>query len=462
MTPEQKEALRGLPQLGALLDRDDVSALCAAHGRSRVKRALQTLLASARAHILAGGRRLDARDLVERAVFALAAAEGTLRPVINATGVIVHTNLGRAPLAIPAMAAATAVAAGYSALEYDLDAGARGSRHGHAVQLLCGLTGAEAAVVVNNCAAAVHVGLAALAAGREVVVSRGELVEIGGGFRVPDVMAQSGAVLREVGTTNRTHARDYADAAGDDTALLLKVHRSNFDVVGFVAEVDVPGLVAVGRDRGVPVMVDAGAGALERLPGCPDERPIKELIAAGADLVCFSGDKLLGGPQAGILVGRADLIERVRRHPMMRAMRPDKLCLAALVETLRLWRDHPAQIPLYAMLHADEAWLQKRAEAIQQHVTAAGGPRLGLRASRARVGGGSTPTTTLPSVALGLQPADVGMAADAVTARLRARGVPVVARVHDGEVWLDLRTVFATEDEDLAAAVVDLGRPEAA
>src|SRR5437868_6524806 len=293
----------------------------------------------------------DPGDLVERVELELAAARGArLRRAINATGVIIHTNLGRAPLAREALERVGTVAGGYSNLEYDLREGGRGSRQDHVAPILRRLTGAEAALVVNNNAAAVLLALAALAEGREVLVSRGELIEIGDGFRIPDVLARSGAKLREVGTTNRTRAADYEKAIGPETALLLRVHQSNFRVVGFTEQPTVPQLAAVARRHELPLVDDLGSGVLVELA---DEPSARESLAAGADLVTFSGDKLLGGPQAGIVVGRADLVERLRRHPLQRALRADKLTLAALEGTLALYLDAPERVPVLRMLRDD-------------------------------------------------------------------------------------------------------------
>src|SRR5262249_17593371 len=323
-----------------------------------------------------------------------AALEELLRPslvrVINATGVVLHTNLGRAPLHPRAVERVGEVAAGYCNLEYELDARRRGSRHDHVADLLCELCGAEAACVVNNNAGAVLVALAELAAGREVVVSRGELVEIGGSFRVPDVMRASGARLHEVGTTNKTPPHDYRAAIGPDTALLLKVHRSNFALVGFTAEVALADLVAIGRERGVPVMIDLGSGSLVELAGEPTA---PAAVKDGADVVTFSGDKLLGGPQAGLLVGRREPIARTRKHPRVRALRCDKMTVAALEATLELHRDGRSdEIPTLSMLHAGSDSLRARAERLLGAVRAAA-PQLALelRAVRSAVGGGALP-----------------------------------------------------------------------
>jgi L-seryl-tRNA(Ser) seleniumtransferase len=386
---------------------------------------------------------------------ALARARGSERPhlrrVINATGVIVHTNLGRAPLAPAAVEAVRDAATGYSNLEYDLDAGGRGSRHAHIEELLRELTGAEAAMAVNNCASAVLLAAAALAAGREVVVSRGQLVEIGGSFRVPDVVAQSGARLVEVGTTNRTRLGDYERAVGPDTGAIMRAHQSNFRTVGFVEEVEIEELCSLG----VPVIDDVGSGALaERLPELADEPPVRRSVAAGAAVVCFSGDKLLGGPQAGLMVGTREAIERCRRHPLARAVRIDKLSLAALEATLRLYRD-PAralhEVPVLRMLAAGDDELRARASAMCELVAAAGLDAHVITAA-AKVGGGSLPLLELEGPVCAVDPGALG--ADELARRLRGADPPVVGRLRDGWLVLDPRTLDDAEAHAAAAAVV--------
>jgi L-seryl-tRNA(Ser) seleniumtransferase len=362
----------------------------------------------------------------------------SLRRVLNATGVLVHTNLGRAPLAEEAIARVVEVGTGYSNLEYDLSSGERGSRQDHLARLLQRLTGAEAALVVNNNAAAVLLALAALAEGREVVVSRGELIEIGDGFRIPDVLARSGARLVEVGTTNRTRAADYERVLGPDTALLLRVHQSNFRVVGFSERPRLEDLAEVAGRHELPLVDDLGSGALGAVG---DESTPAESLRAGADLVCFSGDKLLGGPQAGIVVGRADLVERLRRHPLQRALRADKLTLAALEGTLVLALDPAthAQVPVLRMLHEPLAAVRERAERLAALV---GGE---VEETVARVGGGALPLAELPSAACAVE--------ESLAVRLRGGEPPVVALVRDGRTLLDCRTLTDSELNDVAAAV---------
>ena len=398
-------------------------------------------LAERRAALLAGAR--DDVDLVARA---RARLRPSLRPVLNATGVIVHTNLGRAPLSDAARAAVAAAAAGYSNLELDLATGERTSRHDHVAGLLCELTGAAAAAVVNNCAAAVLLAVSALAGpGREVVVSRGQLIEIGGGFRMPEVIAQAGARLVEVGTTNRTRLADYRAALGPDTGAILRAHPSNFRTVGFVEEVAIEPLCALG----VPVIDDVGSGVLtDDLAVLAGEPPVRRSVRAGAAVVAFSGDKLLGGPQAGVLVGTQEAIAACTRHPLARAVRIDKLSLAALEATLGLYRDpdHARRaLPVLAMLTVDEATLRERAERLADAV---GGE---VVEAVARVGGGALPLLDLPGSAVAVAPGPAG--ADALAAALRAGDPPVVARIEDGRVLLDPRTLAPDELEPAAAAV---------
>ena len=443
--------LRALPAVHELVD----AALAAdpALPRWAVVEAARAAIAARRAAVLAGAAEVTI-DPAAVAAAARAARAPSLRRVINATGVVVHTNLGRAPLAPAAIAAVVDVATGASTLEYDLARGERGSRHVHAEALVCALTGAEAACVVNNNAAATVLGLAALAAGREVVVSRGELIEIGGAFRIPDILALSGARLVEVGTTNKTKVADYQRAIGDRTALLLKVHRSNFAMIGFTAEVGEAELAALARDRGVASMVDLGSGCLidrerQRAAGLPPEPTVAEAVASGVDLVCFSGDKLLGGPQAGVLVGRAAAIAACKSHPLMRALRPDKLTLAALGATLALYRDgKDLDVPVVARLLAPAGEVRARAEALAAAIAAAGGPAAAVEACEATVGGGAMPTARLASWA-----AVLGGDAAALDARLRAAPVPVIARIADGRLWLDARTVGDDEIPWIAAAL---------
>jgi L-seryl-tRNA(Ser) seleniumtransferase len=396
--------------------------------------AARVVVGRAREQIRAGA---DPGDLGEQLRGELRAArEPRLRRVLNATGVIVHTNLGRAPLAEAALEHVAHAAAGYSNLEYDLDAGARGSRQTHVAELLHRLTGADAALVVNNNAAAVLLALAALAEGREVVVSRGELIEIGDGFRIPDVLARSGAKLREVGTTNRTRAADYDAAVGPETAVLLRVHQSNFRVVGFTELPTVEELSHVARSHGLVLVDDLGSGALVDIG---DEPTARASLSAGADLVCFSGDKLLGGPQSGIVVGRGELVERLRRHPLQRALRADKLTLAALEGTLRLALETPDEVPVLRMLREPAESVRARAERLAALV---GGE---VEETIARAGGGALPLAELPSYACAVE--------ENLADALRAGDPPVVGIVRDGRLLLDCRTLTDGEVDEVAAAI---------
>ena len=383
----------------------------------------------------------DDPDLVARARERLARAERpSLRRVLNATGVIVHTNLGRAPLAPQARDAVTSAAQGYSTLEWDPATGTRGSRHDHVEALLQELTGAEAALAVNNGAAAVLLAAAALAGpGHEIVVSRGQLVEIGGGFRIPDVVAQAGATLVEVGTTNRTRRADYAGAIGERTGAILRAHPSNFRQLGFVQEVEIEELC----ELGVPVIDDVGSGNLaEDLALLADEPPVRRSVKAGAALVCFSGDKLLGGPQAGVMVGTHAAVQAAKQHPLARALRLDKLSLAALEATLRLYRDAQRErIPSLQMLTVDDATLRARAQRLADGIGE-------VVESTAKVGGGALPLLELPGPAVAI-PGD----AEQLAARLRAHDPPIVGRIQDGRLLLDPRTL-ADDEIDLVRAAL--------
>ncbi len=434
---------RSLPSVTALLARAGVAELIAAHGRPAVVRAARAVLAEARRAGGEGSAVLGA-EAIESAL--REEQMGSLRGVINATGVVLHTNLGRAPLAAAALREIAAVASRHCTLEYDPVEGARGDRHAHPIGLIRELTGAEDAVVVNNNAAALLLTLGALAAGREVIISRGELVEIGGGFRIPDVLTQSGAHLREVGTTNKTYARDYRGALGPASAMLLKVYPSAFTMTGFTHESSIAELAEIGREQGIPVVYDAGSGCLfEDEPG----ESVGARLREGADLVLFSGDKLLGGPQAGLVVGRAPLVELLRRHPLLRALRPDKLCLAALGATLRLWRDDPQQIPLVRMLRAPAAALDARARGIVARL-AARGLVAEVSATVGRVGGGAWPARELPGAAVRLADGKGELAR-----ALRRRPLPIVGRVEGGALLLDLRAVEPADDALVEEALVD-------
>ncbi len=444
---------KDLPSVDRLLRMPPVAALVAEHGHSLVARVARDCLAQWREAALQSRLERTAiaePALVERLTEALRTVlEPAMRPVLNLTGTVIHTNLGRALLAESALAAIAATQAGANNLEYDLDDGGRGDRDALVEPLLCRLTGAEAATVVNNNAAAVLLTVAALAGGRDVLVSRGELVEIGGAFRMPDVMAAAGARLVEVGTTNRTHPRDYEQAITDRTGLLLKVHTSNYAIQGFTAEVDEAALAAIARRHGVPLASDLGSGSLVDLSawGLPREPLPQERVRDGCDVVTFSGDKLLGGPQAGLIVGRRELVDRIRRHPMKRALRVGKLTLAALEATLRLYlrpERLPADLPTLRLLTRPAAAIRAQAQALLEPVRAAVAPRFAVAVTDllGQVGSGSLPLDRLPSAGLALAPAGErpsGRSLEALAGVLRALPVPVIGRIADGRLLLDLR-----------------------
>lgn len=424
-----------------------------------VVQAARDALGAARAAIAAQQQPPSADELIVQISEQLHhLSQPSLRPLINATGVIIQTNLGRAPLSDTALAAMRAVGEGYSNLEYDLEAGERGSRYNHLAGLLCRLTGAEAALAVNNNAAAIYLALSALAAGREVVVSRGQAVEIGGGFRIPDVLRESGATLVEVGTTNRTYARDYAAAISERTALLMRIHTSNFKLMGFVHETTLAELAEVGRAHGVAVLDDLGSGTLlSTAPyGLAAEPTVGESVAAGADLVTFSGDKLLGGPQAGLIVGRKALVDALKRHPLARALRVDKTTLAGLEATLLSYLRGRAseEIPVWQMISAPLDGLRTRAERLVTRLRAAGFAA-DVAECQSAVGGGSLPGETLPSIAVALSAPQATLERWAAT--LRTGDPPVVARIADGQLICDLRTVLPRQDEGLAKAMAHGG-----
>lgn len=445
--------LRQLPSIDRLLQQDAVMQARAAYGHTLTVEAARAALEEARSAVRQG---LAAPDLTQLAATVIARLHGTLpptlQPVINATGVVIHTNLGRAPLSAQALTAMHHASEGYANLEYDLDAGQRGSRYVHAVELLRRLTGAEDALVVNNNAAAVLLCLTVLAAGRQVVISRGQLVEIGGGFRIPDVLQTSGAVLTEVGTTNRTHLRDYQDAIGAHTAALLRVHTSNFRQIGFTAEVSLAELVALGRQHVLPVIDDLGSGTLLDTAafGLPREPRVQDSVQAGATLVTFSGDKLLGGPQAGLIVGQAAAMARLRQHPLTRALRVNKTTLAALAATLLAYARGQAvqQLPVWRMIAATPASLHARAASWADRLAGAGIPAQ-IRPGESTVGGGALPGETLPTTLLALP----GLPADLLAVRLRAGQPPVVARIVDDTLCCDPRTVLPEQDDLLLAAI---------
>jgi L-seryl-tRNA(Ser) seleniumtransferase len=450
---------RVIPSIEQLRQRPRVAALEREHGATATTVALRGAAAELRAAIASSTAADDLPAESEAAAARIEAVaaralagqfRGSLRPVINATGVIVHTNLGRAPLGASALQRIQQVAQSYSNLEYDVARGGRGSRTVHAESLLTTLTGAEAAVVVNNNAAATLLILSALASGREAVVSRGELVEIGGGFRVPDVMTQSGAVLREVGTTNRTRVADYRAALGPRTALLMRVHPSNFRIEGFTERPSLEQLAQAAREAHVPLVEDLGSGCL--LESLSWEPSVQVSIAAGVDLVCFSGDKLLGGPQAGIVVGRRNLVTKLQTHPLMRAIRVDKLTLAALEATLIEYVAGRAEaaIPVVRMIQASVESIEARAEALAARLHAAGW-KVSLMSGASAVGGGSAPGIELPTVLVAVELP--GVSCDSLEERLRALDPPVITRIESDRVVLDLRTVFDNQDLALSDAL---------
>jgi L-seryl-tRNA(Ser) seleniumtransferase len=441
---------RQLPSVSSLLENDRVRELLARHPRQLVVDAVRAAVADART----AGDVADSAEIEREIEQALSRSLArSLVPVINATGVVLHTNLGRAPLPAAALEAVRQAAEGYTNLEFDLEHGQRGSRYTHCVSLIRELTGAEDAIVVNNCAAALVLSLSALARGREVIVSRGELVEIGGSFRVPDIMQRSGATLVEVGTTNRTHLEDYSRAINDRTAAIAKVHRSNFSMQGFVAEVPVERLVPIAAEHDIPIVHDLGSGLLISLEqwGLRGEPTAREALEAGATIVLMSGDKLLGGPQAGIVAGAARAISRLRRDPFARAMRVDKMTIAALGATLELYRDPDRavrEIPSLAMITADPESLRQRSETVADQLRR---HRLDATVTEtaASVGAGAFPSHEIPSFG-------VGIAGDAheIESRLRRATPPIIGRIADGVVLLDLRTVPGNLDSLLIEAAV--------
>jgi len=452
-TPPHYTEFRKLPAVDTLAQTPALALLAAEYGSEALMTAIRSALAAAR-DAIAGGQGAPAWEQWPSLVQThwIAANAPSLRAVINATGIIIHTNLGRAPLSDAAIAAVHAVAAGYSTLEYDLAAGERGSRHDHARRLLCELTGAEDAIVVNNNAAAVYLVLAALCQHKEVLISRGQLVEIGGGFRIPDVLRQSGARLVEVGTTNRTHPRDFTQALTADSAAIMRVHSSNFRQIGFVAMPSLAELAAIAHERAVILIDDLGSGTLldTTVYGLASEPMVQESIRAGADLVTFSGDKLLGGPQAGIILGRTTLIERLRQHPMARALRVDKLTLAALEATLQAYTRGRGvdDIPVWRMIAAAPATLKARATEWQAWLANHQIDAV-LWPGESAVGGGTLPGETLPTWLLAVPVTQ----ADALAARLRRTPLPIVCRIQKDHLLFDPRTVPPAHDTALLEAI---------
>ena len=446
-----KDARRDLPSVNLLLETSAVHSLLEHHPRQIVLDAVRSAINAART---AGQFHRTEQEWIDSIMAAIRdSTQPSLRRVINATGVVLHTNLGRAPLADVAIRAIEEVAQGFSNLEYDIDAGQRGSRYSHCVGLLRRLTGAEDALVVNNCAAAMVLALNALAQKKEVLVSRGELVEIGGSFRIPDIMTRSGVKLVEVGTTNRTHDDDYRRAITPKTGAIVKVHRSNFAIEGFTSDVSVERLAFIAAEHGLPVIHDLGSGLMLPLDeyGLTDEPTAAIALASRATLVLMSGDKLLGGPQAGIILGSAVTVAKLRKNPLARALRVDKLTLSALEATLRLYLEPEralAEIPVLAMLTAAPAQIEARANAVAQTLRE-GGVSADVVATRASVGGGAFPTAEIASSAVIL-----GGNAEAAEAKLRGGEPAVIGRIADGRMLLDLRSVQEREDATLSRAVL--------
>ncbi len=440
--------MRDLPAVNRFLDEPRIAAFAALVGRESVKQSIAKTLDDARRGPANGGYSFEslAACVIER----LQSAQfDSLLPVINGTGILLHTNLGRAPLSVASLAAMQLIGAGYSNLEYDIERGERGSRYVRAASLVRAVTGAQDALIVNNCAAAVLLILDTFAKGRDVIVSRSQLIEIGGGFRLPEVLERSGARLVEAGATNKVYLQDYERALSPHVALLMRAHPSNYAISGFTHEVEPKELVSLGHRAGIPVVEDLGSGALCDLVeySLPHERTVQEAIADGIDLVTFSGDKLLGGPQAGIIAGSSVLVARLRTNPLLRALRVDKLILAALIETLRIWaaRDRRSEIPFYAMLGATLEELRARAATYAKAVVGSM-----IVDSTAFAGGGSLPQAALPSVAIAFEP---GGGASAAAAKLRRNDRPLIARIEDGRLLLDLRTIQPSEDSIAIAAL---------
>lgn len=445
--------LRDLPSVDALMQRDSVVAQLKRADRPIVLQAVRRIAEELRQAMHQGWEPASREELLAEFDRRLGGAveavrRPSLRRVINATGVVIHTNLGRAPLGREAVDALTAIARGYSNLEYDLEKGERGTRDGHCESLLRELLKCEAAVVVNNNAAAVLLVLNTLADGGEVIISRGELVEIGGSFRIPEIMAKSGAILREVGTTNRTRLSDYEVAVTDRTRLILRVHQSNFKIVGFAERPALAELVALGHDRGLPVVEDLGSGCLVDLRelGLAEEPVAPQSIAAGVDLCTFSGDKLLGGPQAGIVAGRQGLIAMIRRNPWLRVVRPDKLCFAALESTLRDYRYHEwARLPVLRMLSTPAKTIRRRAQTLVRKLGKTKAPECSILPGFSTTGGGTAPDSRIPTFLLAIR--HCGRSAEDVDRALRSHEPPIIARVQDGQVLIDLRTVEPDGEE---------------
>ncbi|MXQ14277.1 L-seryl-tRNA(Sec) selenium transferase [Microvirga makkahensis] len=455
--------LRNLPSVDRMLHRPDIAVLAEKHGRLETTQAIRETLAALREELRSGAD-FDEDMIVASVLFRLAVRANTrLQPLFNLTGTVLHTNLGRAILAEEAVEAATAAMRQAVSLEFDLANGKRGERDDHVRALVCELTGAEDATLVNNNAAAVLLVLNTLSQGREAVVSRGELIEIGGAFRMPEIMARAGARLREIGTTNRTHARDYADALGPETGVILKVHTSNYRIEGFAAEVRARDLAKIARQHDVPLVNDLGSGTLVDLSrfGLRKEPTVREAAEEGADLVTFSGDKLLGGPQAGFIVGRKDLIAAINRNPMKRALRVDKVRIAACEATLKLYRDPDRlaeKLPTMRLLARPAEEVRRQAERLMPALVDALGPGAAVEivACQSQIGSGALPLDTIPSFGLSLKPKGGGRAVEELSAAFRGLPRPVIGRVAEGALILDLRCL---EDEALFRQNLSFYRP---
>ena len=457
-----QQRLRALPGVDRVLLERPIAELAGEFPQTLITEAIQQVVSGLRQQLLnpdtpVADRQLQAEQVAaEAAQLCRRTARPSLQPVINATGTLLHTNLGRAPLAEEALQAIRDTALGYTNLELTLESGKRGHRFDHVEPLLCRLTGAEAALVVNNNAGAVLLALTALGKGREAIVSRGELVEIGGAFRIPDVMEAGGLKLKEVGSSNRTHLRDYRQAISEQTAMLVKVHTSNYRIVGFTSEVPARDLVPLAREYELIVLEDLGSGMLFDLSGygLPQEPTVTETVAAGVDVITFSGDKLLGGPQAGIIVGRKDLLAKIKHHPLARALRIDKLTLAALEATLRLYLDRKQavrKIPLLRMLDAESTGSEQRCRQLLERLLGRVAAELEMVADLARVGGGAMPLTELPDHALAIRPAHLSL--EQLAYRLRTGTPAVMGRLQDERFLVNLRAVSDAQMEDLTAAL---------
>lgn len=463
ISKEQQQLLRNLPGVDHILELTKKDSFFDSIPRSVLTNSIRSVIDEYRNLILKDSNRLTEKVISDDSLLRQVQIKAdqimahNLRRTVNATGIVVHTNLGRSLLADEAVNNLNLISSRYSNLEFDLTAGRRGSRYSAVEEVICEITGAEAALVVNNNAGAVLIALETLAKGRKVIVSRGELVEIGGSFRIPDVMSKSGGILHEVGTTNRTHLRDYADAIDEDTALLLKVHKSNYSVVGFSAEVALKDLVELGNASSVPVMEDLGSGTFIDFSryGLVREPTVQESVASGAHVITFSGDKLLGGPQAGIIVGKKEYLERIKKNPINRALRIDKMTLAALESTLRMYRDPEKavqQIPTLRMLTQSPEQIQQKARHLISLLEEIGSDRLEIteKALISRAGGGSLPLLELPSRGIGLK--IKGLSANVIERTLRANIPPIIGRIEDDTYILDLRTIQEDEPELIQSA----------